>query len=720
MNIKPLSQSEGQQSTSILPAWFARIDILQSLRLHKMLATLVALGTLGLGFAMQARQHPTFKATSVVYVSPKFPLTLVTHQDSEYHYDSYIEEQLHLVKGHAVISGAVRKLEPGVWQHPGETFESAVERLQNSLTAKHDGQSYQLDISLQGSNPRYLAAVVNAVTDSYLDEVKDEEFYGRDERLDSLRQARNEVQAELTSKLQQQNQISQALGVAVVSADSDQIDTRVVKLQTDLMAAHEQRIEAEAKLDALENGGQGVPSAALNAAAEEIIASDQSLLALKSSLSQKRALLLDQLAGMTANHPLRKTTEEQLSQIEIALQKLQTNLRDHAAASLEQKLRTDLKRASTVEAQLRSDLQSNTHQATLAAPSFQRAQVLKNDIAVLQARFATLDQQTKDLELESKSPGSVHLFSAAQVPTGPVATINKLIFRLLLPFALLLATATVVLVDLLDRRVQAGIDVEQLLGFAPIAVMFHNQEVSMQVSDECTLRLAASVDQAARTAGVRTIVLTSLNTGGGTTSIVENLGGTLARLGRKTLTIDSTGVSLPVAYVAHNPNHLAQLGTGGFSTKRPGPDIRSTAVVAQPFSTKLPPLTNFMDQTFKDLTTDYDIVLIDATPILISAETEYLARFADVTILIAEAGKTTKTQLLRASRLLERLQVPGIGAIINKSAYRRASRATREDISALEARVKKEGFQWNSPWRKPGVPAHDGVDQAAKEDATYA
>jgi polysaccharide biosynthesis transport protein len=585
---------------------------------------------------------------------------------------------------------------------------------------KRDGQSYQLDITLQGGNPHYLADIVNAVTDSYLHEVKDEEFYGRDERLDSLRQARLEVQAELTSRLQQQTQISQALGVAVVSAESDQIDTQVAKLQTDLMAAHEQRVEAEAKLDALENGGRGVPSAALNAAADEIAASDPSLLALKSSLSQKRAVLLDQLAGMTPNHPLRKTTEEQLSEIESALQKLQTNLRDHAAAGLEQKLRTDLKRANTVEAQLRSDLQSHTHQATLVAPSFQRAQVLKAEITALQARYATLDDQTRNLELESKSPGSVHLFAAAQVPTGPLATKKKLISRLLLPFALLLATVTVVLVDLLDRRVQAVVDVEQLLGFAPIAAIFDDQDVSMQVFDECTLRLAASVDQAARSAGVRTIVLTSLNTGGGTTSIVENLGSTLAKLGRRTLTIDSTGASLPIAYVTHNPNHVAQLGTGGFSATRPGADIRSTAVVAQPFSTKLPPLTNFMDQAFKDLTTDYDIVLIDATPILISAETEYLSRFADVTILVAEAGKTTKAQLVRASRLLERLQVPGIAAIINKIGYRRASRATREDISALEARTKKESFRWTSRWRKPGVPAHDDVDQAAKEDATYA
>ena len=77
----------------------------------------------------------------------------------------------------------------------------------------------------------------------------------------------------------------------------------------------------------MENGDANAPNAALDAAADEIIASDPSLLALKASLSQKKAALLDQLAGMTASHPLRKTTEEQLSEIEQALQQMQANLR---------------------------------------------------------------------------------------------------------------------------------------------------------------------------------------------------------------------------------------------------------------------------------------------------------------------------------------------------------------------------------------------------------
>jgi Mrp family chromosome partitioning ATPase len=128
-----------------------------------------------------------------------------------------------------------------------------------------------------------------------------------------------------------------------------------------------------------------------------------------------------------------------------------------------------------------------------------------------------------------------------------------------------------------------------------------------------------------------------------------------------------------------------------------------------------------MDQSFKDLTIDYDIVLIDATPILISAETEYLARFADVTILIAEAGKTTKAQLIRAARLLERLQIPGMAVILNKLAYRWANRATREDLSAFEARMDKGNVKWNSSWNTEGTPAgHDDPEQLAEENSTYA
>jgi succinoglycan biosynthesis transport protein ExoP len=230
-----------------------------------MLGSVIALLIIGLGAAFVARHRPTFEATSVIYVSPNFPATLKASEETDYPYDSYIEEQVHSVKGYNVLANALRTLKPGVWQRPGEGLASAVERLQRMLTVRRDGLSYQVLINLQGPDPNDVATIVNAVTNSYLEGTQGEEFYGRDKRLESLRQERTEVQNELNTKLREQTEISQSLGLAVIpsSEATDQIDTEVGKLRTDLSIAHEQRIQAEAKLAALENGENGVHNPSL-------------------------------------------------------------------------------------------------------------------------------------------------------------------------------------------------------------------------------------------------------------------------------------------------------------------------------------------------------------------------------------------------------------------------------------------------------------------------
>jgi polysaccharide biosynthesis transport protein len=679
------------------PGIISKINIGRSLKSHAFIATAVALATLGLGAAVLSRRTSYYEATSVIYVAPTFPATLVADHEQERPYESYIEEQAHTITRFDVMEEAIHRLKPGMWQVPGESDESAVERLQKSVTAKRDGMTYQVEITLGGYQPQYMAEVVNTVTDVFLEKAKNEEFYGRDDRLLALRQARAAVQKELDDRLSEQAQLSQNLGVAVISDDSsDQMDTQVATLQNDLTEARTKRIQAEANLSAIENQQPGAPNQGLDAAADEIIATDTGLAALKVSLSQKRAVLLDQLAGLTPNHPLRKATEEQLSEIEASLQQMQTNLRRQASINLEQKLRTEVRRAQTVESQLLSNLQASTHQATAAAPSFQRAEELKAEITALQARYATLDERTRNLELESSSPGSVHMFSPARTPKAPLPSKAKKLGPVLVPVSLLMGLLTAVLIDFFDARIYSGVDIERILGFTPIGIIFDNHEVAMQVFDESSLRMAAGIDQAARTAGVRTIVITSVHPGAGTTSIVENLGSTLAKLGRKTLAIDATGAKPPVAFVTVSLTRSATSERGYHG--KPDVELQPAHIVAESLTPKLAPITSFMDQAFKDVTNEYDIVLIDASPIMISAETEFLARLVDVTILVSEAGKTTRAQLLRCTRLLERLQVQGMAAIINRVSLLRADKATQEDVRLFEARVNKENLAWKPTW----------------------
>jgi polysaccharide biosynthesis transport protein len=688
------------------PSGGFKINVVRSLKIHALAASLVALVTCGLGLAVLLRHKPTYSATSTIYVSPNFPKTLTDDREQEYQYESYIQEEMHSVTRYDVLADALRKLPAGTWQGPIESEQSAIARLQHALDISRVGATYQVEITLDGAHPERLAEIVNAVTNTYLEKAKDEEFYGRDERLETLRQERTRLQTALDARLQEQADIAKTLGVAIVGGDGgNPFDTQLEKMRADLSTAHEQRIQAEAQLSSLENGDPSAPNSALSTAADEIIASDPQLTALKTSLGQKRSELLGTLAGLTPNNPLRKQTEDQLADTEAALQKMQSSLRAKAAARLEQKLHAEVNRAATIESKLLSDLQHETTAATTAAPKFERSDEIKADIERLQARYNTIDERIGNLELESSSPGSVHLFQPARAPIAPEASKTRLVLPLLFPLSILFGIVTAVLLDLLDPHLYTGGDVEGVMGFAPVGILLDDREVTQLVYDECALRLAAGIDHAAHAAGVRTFVVTGCASGAGTTTIVGNLGSTLAKLGRKTLTIDASGNTNPVAYATVNLTDVSRMsGFPGDQLTHSGTELQST-VVTQPISSKVTPLaTSFMAKAFQELTNEYDIVLIDAAPLLTSAETEYLARFADVTILVSESAKTKKADLKRTARLLERLNVAGVAVIINKVGLLRAEKTLKHDLAEFETRVNKMNLRWQPKYQHSDAP----------------
>lgn len=715
MYITPVSPIEAR-TTPVMPmqplrpsskASMFRINILKSLKLHAVTAALVAMVVLGLGLAVLLRNAVSYFTASVVYVSPTFPATLRGDREQEYPYDSYIQEQVRAITRYEVLADALHQMKPGVWQKPGEPEQTAVLRLSKALDVKRVGMTYQVGIGLYGQRPDNLAEIVNAVTQSYLAKSKAEEFYGRDERLATLRDTREQIQKELDERLQEQAEITRELGVAEVSTSgANPYDSELVKMRSDLTAAHEARIQAEAQLAALQYGDPSAPNSALNASADEVIASDPGLMALKSSLAQKRSALLDQLAGLTPNHPLRKETEAQLAEINQALQDMQTSLRRKAAARLEQKLRADLSRTTMVESKLQSDLQKETSEASTAAPRLQKADELKADIDRLQARYTAVDNRISDLELESSSPGSIHLFTPALTPIQPMASKKLLMIPLLLPIALLMGVAAAVLFDLFDPHIYTGSDVEAVLGFAPLGMLLDDGDVSQRIYDEGVLRLAAGIDHATRMAGVRTFVFTGVASGAGVTSIVENLGSTLARLGRKTLTIDASGNTAPVAYVTIGMNgNPPDVEFSDAKAPRQGSEmqLQTSTVLTESLPSSLAPLSGFVAKAFQELTKEYDIILVDAAPLLISAETEYLSRCADVTVIIAEAGKTSKRKLTRTARLLERLDVSGTAAVVNKVRLARVEETVKHDLEEFEARVNNMNLRWRPQHSNPAV-----------------
>lgn len=704
-----------------------RINLRKSLRLHPVTSILAGLLTLGLGLAVYARHKPNYVATSFIYVSPTVPKTLVEDRELDRPYETYVQETVHAINQYSVMAETLHRLPPGTWLNPGESEQSGVQRLQQSLDIGRVGASYQVSIALDGQRPEHLAEIVNTITQVYIDKAKSEQYYGRDDRLKTLKDEQARTQADIDARQKEQAQLTHDLGVATFSSKGPNVfDEQNAKVQGDLTAAHEKTIEAQAQLNALKSGDPSAPNSALNAAAEEAIASDPGLMAMKSSLAQKRAEAINRLDGLTPANPAYKQTQDQLAQIDKALADMEKDLRRQAAARLEQKYRTQLYQSEAVENRLTGDLQHGTHEATAAAPKIQRAEAVQADLDRLQGRLAAVDDRISNLELESSSPGSVHLFSPAMTPLGPEKSKARALLILIFPFSLFVGLVAAVVRDLLDPHIYTGLDVEAVLGFAPIGMLFDDREVTQMVFDECALRLAAGVDHAARLGGARTFVITAVNTGAGTTSIVENLGSMLAKLGRKTLLIDPSGNNEPVAFVTFGT--ALQRRPVVFPDAAPGAPPAPTGLQAvKPGRSTLParpaPMSGFVFERFQNMSAEYDIVLIDAAPLLLSAETEYLARMADVTVLVSEAGTTKKAWLTRAARLLERLGVAGAAAIVNKVHPSRVEEAMKHDLREFELRNDKANMQeW---WKKKATaaapaPAEPAKNRADEEDVLYA
>ncbi|MDP9052497.1 MAG: hypothetical protein M3O31_17520 [Acidobacteriota bacterium] len=694
----------------------------RSIRFHWLTFVLVSLVLLGLGALGLLHYKPSYATSSVIYVSPNFPKTLKNEDpETTYPYDSYMQQQVHTITRYDVIADAIRSLPSGVWQRSGESEPAAVARLQQELTVARLEQTYQISITMMAQNPEHLAEIVNAVAQSYLNKAKQEEFYGRDERLATLRAARSDLEKNLDQTLLEQAEITHKLGVAALAtgATSNPFDDQLNRVRGDLATAHQQRIEAEAKLRALTFSDPSNPGWALDAEADAAIASDPQLTAVKTSLGQRRSALMAQVAGLTENNPLRKQSEADIAQIDSGLKKVEGDLRHNAASQLEDRTHSNLLRTELVEAQLQHELEKNLVAANSAAPRFQRADELKAAIDRLQAQYTQVDDRIEELELESNSPGVAHLFSAAMTPLAPELSKVKSFAPFLLPLILLIGVSAAMLMDYLDPHVYTREDMEGLLGFSPIGSLFADKEVTQYVFDEGVLRLAAAIDHSTRIAGTRTFLLTATDESGQTTPIMENLAHALAGLGRKVITIDASGNDSPVAYASVKPGdgNIASSNLSGSSTQqsmmRPNP--QTSAVSAHPLPTRVAPLPSFVSDAFQKLTNEYEIALINTAPLLCSAETEYLARCADVTILVATASKTTKDRILRAARVLERIDVPGVAAIISEVSLSRANSSVKKDVREFEARIDATNLR-----HKPKLTPFFVGGAYRKEDASQA
>jgi capsular exopolysaccharide synthesis family protein len=72
------------------------------------------------------------------------------------------------------------------------------------------------------------------------------------------------------------------------------------------------------------------------------------------------------------------------------------------------------------------------------------------------------------------------------------------------------------------------------------------------------------------------------------------------------------------------------------------------------------------EELLKQLSSRYDMVLIDSPPALLVTDAVTISSKADAVVWVAQAGVVTRPHLARATRLIERHGMPVIGFVVNR------------------------------------------------------
>ncbi|MAS05352.1 MAG: protein tyrosine kinase [Ahrensia sp.] len=298
-------------------------------------------------------------------------------------------------------------------------------------------------------------------------------------------------------------------------------------------------------------------------------------------------------------------------------------------------------------------------------------------------------------ELEAPPDGSppdsrVIVEQRASIPESPVVpnTTRNLLVGLAL--GLLLGVGLALLRDLLDNTVKDRADFEDLtgtgvVGLIPLdkgrrsqaAIAFENDNSPIA---EAFRKLRTNLQFLSVDSPPRVIVLTSSVPSEGKSTTAINLALALAEGERNVVLVDGDMRRPTLA------KYLDLVGSVGFSTVLSGGINLEEALQKTRYpgltvltSGSIPPNPSELlgSQSAKkllgDLRAKFDYVIVDSTPLLAVTDAAILAAGADGVIIIARHGHTRREQLIHATKSLEDVGAPLLGAVFSMMPIRGTS-----------------------------------------------
>ena len=680
------NQPTSAEISSELPK--RRIRPLSSVWNHKLLVCVLFTIITGVGAKFILSSPPVYRAEAVLEVLPNYIGNL--KQDRELDFvrsRGFITTQLHAIENHDVLLDAtlsLKNVDKSAISVTPEDHELA-DKLKRTVSVKQISGTYRLVVSTEGKKPEGLAATVNAVVKAYQKKMVKNKFIGKDIRIKNLTERKIELQAELRALVAHKDRLIEELGVPLYG---DQLENPYEQVLSGAMLAlteaHRNRLQLENNLAIVETKKERINN---NEIADlqvtgDMLDNDETYRALSNRLKDRLTTIKTQLAELSPTHPIRSSLEEKVAGIESQLveekkaaeeQIIATYRRDRMAKLEFERidLMEKIEEAHFLEKRIAAEMKEHKNKLTRFSGMYTEYLDLRDKINRVRNQINAIEDRLDFFELEENAPGFVNIVSLARPPEKPLQGKEKKLFIALVFAAFFVSCGTAIAFDYFNPWVKSPADIELTLRYPPVGwIPLQNSKRYNAFAADQLRRLALAIHRQHIDGGKKCFALTSVKQRGGTTKLTLELTQQLTTLGIKALAVEINTLKPDSVYSGNRTNSI---GLTSFLTKNISIDQ-----VVEPETDSLPARIPFGNtQGNGNLTvnseifsllrnTDYDIILFDTPPILLSSDTELFSRFVDATLLIVEAGAVTQGELKRAAKLLDQVSPSMFAVILNR------------------------------------------------------
>ncbi len=665
------------------------------LRRHKWRIVAFILVCVASTIVVSSRLTPIYEATAAIDIDRQAPAAVIGQDAARMapnDADQFLATQVKTIQSDSVLRPVAQRFKlveasAAERQLPSSRVENAPVVLKK-LKVTRPPNTYLLLISYRSPDPELAANVANGVADSYIQHTYNIRFRASAGLSAFMEKQMEELKAKMERSSAALAQFERDLSVINPDEKTSILSARLLQINTEFTTAQGDRVRKQAAYDSVKSGSLEAAQASTQG---------EQLRKLADRLDEAREKFAGVKTQYGANHPEYRKTLSQVTELESQFSSLKANITQRVSLEFEQ--------AANREAMLKKAVAEIKDEFDhLNARSFEY-KAFKREAEADKSLYDELVRKIKEAGINSSfQNSSIRLSDSARPPLLPVFPSLPLNGALAFLFSTLLGVGAAVLADVLDNtvrdpeQIQHGLKTE-VLGSLPVVKSWRNRLLPVATNSNANGGIvksghhgdqAAAFEEAIRTLRdsillsdlgrrPRSILMTSATPREGKTTTSVHLAIAHSLQGRKTLLIDAdlrrpgiqSRLTLP------NDRGLSTVVSGevewrdALQKTEAYPDL--DVLTAGPASRRAADrLGTVLDKLLGEAEKEYDLVIVDAPPLLGFAEPLQMAAVVDGVVVITMAGQTNRKAVESVIGSLKRIKTNVIGVVLNE---------VREDMS---------------------------------------